>query len=270
MDEDQVQEFKSSQPLKSKLQSVAGVAGVGLGGYGLSDLADKVRNIKAQELLGYHKMYHGTSFDNVDSIKSDGLLTRFSGSATAGADIEAGKVPRRSVDGRVFLSNTRNGSLQYVNNAHIHKGVPTVDDINKGILEVKLPHEMYQRSKPDRLLTLNFSHSKGNTGNFSLSELKSGIRSPYNYARTFKEDISPKYIKGGSGSLSLKDRISDLSKYYSTKSGRIRAGKSWKNIGLVGASGATAAGGIYSMISAIKSEKRRLEEYKENINNESI
>ena len=270
MNEDQVQEFRSSQPLKSKLQSMAGVAGVGLGGYSLSDLADKVRNIKAQELMGYHTMYHGTSFDNVDSIKSNGLLTRFSGSSTAGADIEAGSVPKRSVDGRVFLSNTRNGSLQYVNNAHIHKGVPVVENINKGILKVNLPHEIYQRSKPDRLLTLNYSNSKGNTGNFSLSELKAGIRSPYNYARTFKEDIPSKYIKGGSGSRSLKDRISDLRNYYSTKSGRIRAGKSWKNIGLIGASGATVAGGIHSTISSIKSEKSRLEEYKGNINNEFI
>lgn len=253
---------KLADKVKANLAEGASIAAIGGGVGALQVNGDKwAHQIHSDKLLGYHKMYHGTSRSNAAEVKKHGLKVSKFGNGVAGTDLKPVNLSEfkytspKDIKGKVFMSPDRTYADRYSRIAHqtqrLAKGSgynPIHAELGVGpqgghTLKAKIPHHVMQRSRPDHIIVKEMALQVPEGQRPRASDVKLALKEGGKKSRSWKHDIPSKYFEGGA-KMPLKEKAKNLVKYYGSSSGRRRAAGSLKAVGKIGASLGTIAGGI--------------------------
>lgn len=199
--------------------SVGDVASVGAGAHLLSKVP--------QRLLGYHKVYHGTTNTNADSIRKNGFDPSKGGTgaskiSSSYADQSKGKVhlTKTKLSARMYAGdlggkidaekarnpvspNKRRTLINALKDSYTGKG---------SVVKARVPHSTWSRMKVD-------PDSSAGAPDHAFIQERMKER-----AATYDRKIDKKFVMGkGGGGMSMYATKNNLRRYLSTKSGRMRA-----------------------------------------------
>ena len=175
-----------ARTLYAKLTKSASMAGIlGTAGAGALLYANRDR------LLGYHKVFHGTSGAAAESIINEGLDPNWGGKGGAAEIADRGDFVEQS-KGKVHFSKLRRVARGYAD---------TVDPDSGVLLKAYIPHRQWDNAEVD-------------------SDASWGANSNKNVAATTSDKITVQNLKAKASDYLNLDNLSD---YYSTESGRDRA-----------------------------------------------
>lgn len=180
-------------------------------------------------LLGYHKVYHGTSSGkNADSIRKSGLKKSKGGTGVSVADDRnktagsSGNVSRSK--GHVYMTKNK------IQGQHYTKGI--FGGPNKeNLVTARIPHGHYEKAKVDKLTKKLLAEHTGKTPSNKAAK---------NLGAMSTKSISPSKIEGSSKYKGRKQFATkkNLKNYLSTGSGKKRFAT-----GVLSALGSAGAGG---------------------------
>ena len=199
--------------------SVGDVASAGLGAHLLTKVP--------QRLLGYHKVYHGTTNKNAHSIRSKGFDPSKGG--TGASKINSSYLGQSA--GKVHVTKTKLSAHMYAgdlggkikaekarNPINPNKRATLIDALKdsytgKGsVVKARVPHSTWGRMKVDE------DSSAGAPDHAFIQERMK------ERAATYDRKIDKKFVIGkGGGGMSMYATKKNLRRYLSTKSGRMRA-----------------------------------------------
>lgn len=194
-----------------------------------------------KNLLGYEKVYHGTSSSAADSIKQTGLKKSKSGSGVAANDVAAGRASASEVKGKVYT--TRNKAL-----ADNHQ--PGLAGLKMGkTLKARVPYRAKSRLAKDvvmhRMADGTDEYTKGQAAQ------KLGAKMSIKHLRIYKHSIPSRFIEGGKGYAGRKQFAtkSNMRRYFAQAGGKARFAK-----GVAQAAGSVGAG-MYAIAKNIQARK---------------
>ena len=209
---------------------------------GLAGAASAVLASKApKNVLGYEKVYHGTSHEAAKSILKTGLKKSKSGSGVAANDVALGRATHDEVKGKVYT--TRQKAL-----ADNHQ--PGIHTVKIGrTLTARVPYRAKKRLAKDHVI----SRIADGTDNLTKGNpaQKYGAKLGQRHLRIYKHSIGTRFIEGGKDYAGRKQFATkgNMRRYLSQAGGKARFAK-----GIAQAAGA-AGSGLYAVAHAIKARK---------------
>ena len=215
-------------------------------------------------LLGYKRVYHGTSPEVARSIKEKGLLTRFGGTGQAGIDkkVAGREIAGEVSKGKVYVTPMKPHARVYAAAAGLRKDIgeegvkrlieegPTSENVaavlrhsqpfskaqRGGMLTVDLPMDMWDKMVPDPLI-------KKLHGKNLPDVVQPFIPQGREMAAIGDFEIDPRYIHGtGGASRRTRELLKKLPGYMKKHPGRFGLGA------LAAATGLGAIGGGGALI----------------------
>ena len=187
----------------SQEQDEAGVSYKALGAGALAGKASVPR------LLGYHKVYHGTSSETAKKILKEGFDPSKGGSGAAKGHSRyesqsAGKihVTKNPLIARMFAAFTDRGA-PLTDGSQMQKAIVDSLKLRGGVVSARIPQSYWEGMKPDPDM--------------------GGVKPA---AATFHHKIEPKYVDRAVGVKNILPHLSPkhLSKYYKNHAGRALTG----------------------------------------------
>lgn len=210
----------------------------------LGGAAAAVLGAKApKNVLGYEKVYHGTSLSAARSIRETGLKKSKSGSGVAANDVAAGRATAKEVRGKVYTSTNRM-------TADNHQ--PRFGDHKMGtVVSAKVPYRPKKRLARDHVFD-RMVNGTDNATNYTPMQRRLA-KSEQGALRIYKHSIPSRFIDGGHNSGGAKQFATkgNMRRYLSTGGGKARFAK-----GVAQAAGAGASA-MYSIAHAIKARKEK-------------
>lgn len=194
-------------------------------------------------VLGYDKVYHGTSSAAAKNIKKTGLKKSFAGTGVAKNDADLGRATHQEVKGKVYTSKNKM-------TAQNHR--PGLGGMKLGeTLTARVPHRGKHRLAEDVVFKRMVDGTDKHT-NYSPTQRRLA-RGEMNKLRIYKHSIPSRFIEGSHDHAGIKQFASKghLRRYLSTTGGKARFAK---GVAMAAGSGASA---IYSMAHAIKARKEK-------------
>lgn len=209
---------------------------------GLAGAASAVLASKApQNVLGYDKVYHGTSHKAAASIKRSGLKKSYSGSGIAANDVALGRAKPSDVKGKVYTTKQRATADLHQPSFFGHRSGQTVT--------ARVPYRSKKRLSNDHVLESVAKGTDNLTRNNKMQQFaaKSGLK----HLRIYKHGISSRFIEGGKNYGGRKQFATkgNMRRYLTQAGGKARFAK-----GIAQAAGA-AGSGLYAVAHAIKARK---------------
>lgn len=198
-------------------------------------------NKAPKNLLGYEKVYHGTSSEASKSIKKTGLKKSKSGSGVAANDVALGRATHDEVKGKVYT--TRQKAL-----ADNHQ--PGLGSFKMGnTLTARTPYRAKHRLAKDhvieRMANGTDHYTKGNAAQ------QMGAKIGQKHLRIYKHSIGTRFIEGAEGYKGRRQFATkgNMRRYLSQAGGKARFAK-----GVAQAAG-SAATGMYAIAKGLKARK---------------
>ena len=180
-----------AKTLFGKITKSAGITPVAIGSLAAGALALRNRD----RLLGYHKVYHGTSGSAADSIQREGLDPNWGGKGGAA------ETAQNTDMGSGFVNNSHN-KVHYTKLRRVAQGyADTVDKDGGRVLTAYIPNSQWDESEVD-------------------PDARWGMNTSKNVAATTYDPITVQNLKASALDYSTKENLKD---YYSTGSGLARA-----------------------------------------------
>lgn len=209
---------------------------------GLAGAASAVLASKApQNVLGYDKVYHGTSHTAAGSIKKTGLKKSMSGSGVAANDVALGRAKASDVKGKVYTTKQRA-------TADLHQ--PNVFGYRSGqTLTARVPYRAKSRLAKDHVIE-NIANGTDNITRGNKAQ-QFAAKMGKKHLRIYKHSISSRFIEGGKDYGGRKQFATkgNMRRYLSQAGGKARFAK-----GVAQAAG-SAGLAMYSVAKAIKARK---------------
>lgn len=209
---------------------------------GLAGAASAVLASKApQNVLGYDKVYHGTSHKAADSIKRSGLKKSYSGSGIAANDVALGRAKPSDVKGKVYTTKQRATADLHQPSFFGHRSGQTVT--------ARVPYRAKSRLAKDHVIE-NIANGTDNITRGNKSQ-QFAAKMGKKHLRIYKHSISPRFIEGGKNYGGRKQFATkgNMRRYLAQAGGKARFAK-----GVAQAAGA-AGSGLYAVAHAIKARK---------------
>jgi len=176
---------------------------------------------QADKILGYHKVYHGTSKDIDQKIQKEGFDPKMGGTGSAKysnkfVSQSAGKV---HVTKNKLLANLFGSKLMHRMQPGFdidRSGKATFEDIkNSKVVTARVPHQSWRGFNADPDMP------KPGGSRFDYDPKDSAHK---NHAATTSKRISPKYVSGGEGSKGILNFVhkNHLKNYYRSADGMAR------------------------------------------------
>lgn len=194
-------------------------------------------------LLGYDKVYHGTSSDAAASIRKGGLKKSHSGTGVGKNDADLGRVSHKDVKGKVYTSKNKI-------TADNHR--PGFAGFKMGeTLTARVPHRGKKRLARDVVFDKMIDGTDKHT-NYGPAQ-RAGARLERRALRIYKHSIPSRFIEGSHDHAGVKQFASKghMRRYLSTGSGKARFAK---GLAMSAASGASA---LYAAAHAKASAKAK-------------
>lgn len=192
-----------------------------------------------KNLLGYEKVYHGTSNTAAKSIRQGGLRKKYSGSGVAAADVKIGHLDPKDAKGKIYT--TRNKFL-----ADAHQ--PKMGNAAMGTtLKARVPYRAKKRLAEDTVLKNTASGKIGKEIPGAQRAAKLHLKD----LRIYKHGIRSRFIEGSKDYAGRKQFATkgNMRRYLSQAGGKARFAK-----GVAQAAGSAGAG-LYAIAKAIKAKK---------------
>lgn len=194
-----------------------------------------------KNLLGYEKVYHGTSTSGARGIRESGIRKAKAGTGIGANDVQIGHAKAKDIRGKVFT--TRN---KFLADAHQpgfgnHKMGETV--------KARMPYRAKGRLAEDTVLK---NISEGKIGK-EIPGSQQGAKRHLKDLRIYKHDVKSRFIEGGKdyGGRRQFATKGNMRRYLSQAGGKARFAK-----GVAQAAGATGSA-LYSVAHALKARKEK-------------